>query len=145
MTAYNVYLTKASDPTSTLRYASGVTGLTLSLSTAVPTGDTIRPQSSNPATVPPLVQALGGGHAGGNLAKGTYFVYYTYTYPNGTESPASPSSADFTIEPGYIPLVTLPPLVRDTTGYNLYLSDPSATPGSAIRYATGLTSDDLVP
>ena len=36
--------------------------------------------------------------------------------------------------------MTLPPLPVDATGYNIYLSDPSADPGSATRYATGITT-----
>ena len=43
------------------------------------------------------MQALGGGPTGGQLAAGTYFVYYTYTYSNGTETAASPNSAYFTV------------------------------------------------
>ena len=86
------------------------------------------------------MQPLGGGPTGGQLAPGTYFVYYTYTYSNGTESAASPNSAYFTVVAGYIPLVTLPPLPVDATGYNIYLSDPSADPGSATRYASGITT-----
>jgi hypothetical protein len=140
-TAYNIYLSgPTGSPTSVIRYAAGVTGTTFNLASAAPTGDTVRPPAPTPATVAPLVQALGGGPTGGHLAPGTYFVYYTYTYSNGTESANSPSSAYFTVAPGYIPLVTLPPLPVSATGYNLYLSDPSADPGSALRYASGITT-----
>jgi hypothetical protein len=140
-TAYNIYLSGPSaDPTSVIRYAAGVTSSIFNLAAAAPTGDTIRPPAPNPATVAPLVQALGGGPTGGSLGAGTYFVYYTYTYSNGTESAASPSSADFSVAPGYIPLVTLPPLALDATGYNLYLSDPTADPGSATWYASGIAT-----
>ena len=123
-----------------IEYKAGVTTSTFNLAFAAATGDTVRPPQPTPATVAPLAQALGGGPTGGQLAKGTYFVYYTYTYSNGTETAASPNSAYFNVVAGYIPLVTLPPLPVDATGYNIYLSDPSADPGSATRYATGITS-----
>ena len=140
-TAYNIYLSGPSaDPTSVIRYAAGVTTTTFNLAAAALTGDTVRPPQPTPATVTPLVQALGGGPTGGQLAPGTYFVYYTYTYSNGTETAASPNSAYFTVVSGYIPLVTLPPLPVDATGYNIYLSDSSADPGSATRYASGITT-----
>ena len=140
-TAYNIYLSgPTADPTSVVQYAAGVITSTFDLENAAATGDTVRPPQPTPATVAPLVQRLGGGPTGGKLAPGTYYVYYTYTYSNGTESAASPDSADFTVAAGYIPLVTLPPLALDTTGYNIYLSDPSADPGSATRYASGITT-----
>jgi hypothetical protein len=143
-TAYNIYLSGPSgNPSSVIRYAAGVDPLTQNpfyLAAAAPTGDTVRPPAPNPARVAPLVEALGGGPTGGHLAPGTYFVDYTFTYSDGTESPASPESAYFTVAPGYIPLVTLPPLPATATGYNLYLSDPSADPGSAARYASGITA-----
>src|SRR5262249_13154630 len=128
------------DASSVVLYAAGVTTSTFNLMNALATGDTVRPPQGTTATVAPLAQALGGGPTGGQLAPGTYYVYYTYTYSNGTESAASPVSANFTVAAGYIPLVTLPPLALGATGYNIYLSNPSADPGSATRYATGITT-----
>ena len=140
-TAYNIYLSAPmGDPTSVIRYQAGVITSTFNLASAAATGDTVRPPQPTPATVAPLVQALGGGPTGGRLAPGTYYVYYTYTYSNGTETAASPTSAYFTVAAGYIPLVTLPPLPVDATGYNIYLSDPAADPGSATQYAAGITT-----
>ena len=140
-TAYNIYLSgPTGSPTSVIRYAAGIETSTFNLSFAAATGDTVQPPQPSPAVVAPLVQAFGGGPTGGHLAAGTYFVYYTYTYSNGTETAASPNSAWFTVAAGYIPLVTLPPLPLDATGYNIYLSDPSADPGSATLYAAGITT-----
>src|SRR5262249_16001071 len=75
----------------------------------------------------------------GYLAPGTYYVVYTFVYPNGAETLASRASAPFTVTAGQIPQLTLPLLPVGGTSYNIYLSNPSATPGSATLYATRLT------
>ena len=88
----------------------------------------------------PTVNPTGGGATGGDLAAGTYFVFYTFVYPDSTESFPSPSSANFTVTAGKIPQVTLPPLAAGASAYNLYLSNSSAAAGSAVSYVTGITT-----
>ena len=82
----------------------------------------------------------GGGTTGGGLAPGNYYIIYTYIYASGTESFGSPQSATFTVSAGNVPEVVLPALPNGTTGYNIYLSDSAADPGSAQRYASTVTS-----
>ena len=81
-----------------------------------------------------------GGTTGGQLAPGSYFVRYTFTYPNGAESNLSPSSSVVSIAAGNIPRVILPSLPTGASGYNLYLSDPSAAVGSDRSYRTAITN-----
>ena len=61
-------------------------------------------------------------------------------YPSGAESFGSPQSLPFTVSAGNVPELVLPPLPNGATGYDIYLSDPSADPGSAVRYASGVTT-----
>jgi hypothetical protein len=139
-TGYSLYISdNSAHPGSALRYASGITSTTFAMTAALPT-DGVRPPVNNSATIAPLAQPMGGGVTGGQLAAGTYYVTYTYTDANGNESFASPPSAFFTVAAGEIPLITLPPLPTGMTGYDLYISDASADPGSTTRYATGITS-----
>ena len=100
----------------------------------------IETPGDNTPSLAPTAGATDGGYTGGGLAAGTYFVQYTFTYPNGIETPASPPSPQFLLAAGNVPQVALPPLPASATGLNLYLSDSSATPGSARLYATGITS-----
>ena len=63
----------------------------------------------------------------------------------GAETYASPYSWPFTVTAGEIPQVTLPPLPGGvspgaTTAYNIYLSGPTGSPTSVIRYAAGVTT-----
>jgi hypothetical protein len=121
------------------RYASAVTTSTYDLQSATPVIGVNH--SPNPAAmVAPTVLPIGGGTAGGNLAPGTYYVLYTFTYPSGAESFGSPASVPFTVVPGSIPQVNLPALPNGATGYDIYLSDALANAGSAVRYASGVTS-----
>ena len=89
----------------------------------------VNPSGAGPATV------------SGYLAPGTYYVVYTFTYPNGAETLASPASAPFVVSAGDIPQLTLPLLPLGATGFKIYLSNSSATSGSATLYAsTGTVS-----
>ena len=90
-----------------------------------------------------MISPTGGGVAGGNLAPGTYFAYYTFTNAAGVESFPSPNSAPFTVAAGNVPRVTLPALPAWATGIKLYLSNPLAQPGSTILYASGITTTAL--
>ena len=95
--------------------------------TVIPTGGNtpaVNPSGSGPATV------------SGYLAAGTYYVVYTFTYPNGSETLSSPASIPFTVAAGDIPQVTLPLPPVGATGYKIYLSNSSATPGSATIYSS---------
>ena len=138
--SFNIYLSDSSaDPNTATRYATGLTGTVVNLATAVTSG-AARAPITNISTIVPTVTATGGGATGGNLAPGTYYVLYTFAYPNGTESLPSPSSATFKVSAGNIPQVTLPPLPAGSIGYNIYLSNATATAGSAVRYASDITS-----
>ena len=140
MTGYSLYLSdNAADPSSATLYASGILTKSISLANAATTG-LVRPQVPNAPTTAPMVQAIGGGLTGGQLAPGTYFVYYTTLSSTGAESFASPSSAPFTVASGSIPQVQLPPIPAGAVGFNLYLSDTSADVGSATRYALDITA-----
>ena len=139
-TGYNLYLTDPlANPKSASRYATGVTTRTFDLSRDALSGR-IQIPASNTWTSAPAVNATGGGSGGGALAKGTYFLFYTFLDATGAESFISPASATFTVATGQVPQVSLPPLPAWATGVNLYLSDPSARAGSAIRYATAVTT-----
>ena len=139
-TGYNLYLSNATaTPGSANLYAAGVTTPVFNLQNPAPTGP-ITPPINNFATTAPTVNPTGGGATGGSLLSGTYFAYYTFVFANGTETFASPNSAPFTVAAGNIPRVTLPPLPAGAKGINLYLSDDVANPGSATRYATGITT-----
>ena len=57
------------------------------------------------------------------------------SYLTASNRPLSPASATFVVAPGNIPQVSLPTLPPGATGYNIYLSDPVANPGSATLYS----------
>ena len=98
---------------------------------------TVNPTGGNTPAVNP--SGKGPATVSGYLAPGTYYVVYTFTFPNGSQTLASPTSSTFTVTAGEIPQLTLPLLPVGATGYNIYLSNPSATPGSATLYAGGVT------
>ena len=60
------------------------------------------------------------------LAPGTYYVVYTFTYPSGAETFASPPSARFHRHGGRHPASHVASLAPRHSGINLYLSDSSA-------------------
>ena len=144
-TGFNLYLSNSPSASTATRYATGITTLAFNLLNVAPVGGAAAPASGLPSGAPttsPTVVATGGGAAGGTLAPGTYFVTYT-AIKGGIESFPAPNSAVFTVAAGNIPQVTLPPLSRGVTSYNLYLSDATAQPGSAILYATGITTTTI--
>ena len=94
--------------------------------------DRHQPAIGHSATAAPTVEASGGGTTGGRLAPGTYFVLYTFAYPNDPESFPSPASTTFVVTAGEIPQVTLPALPTGASGYNVYLSNSSAVAGSCF-------------
>ena len=101
-------------------------------------------RSLNPAaTVAPTVLPTGGGLTGGDLAPGTYLRPLHLHLFVRRESFGSPQSLPFTVAAGNVPEVVLPALPNGATGYDIYLSDPSADPGSAVRYASAVTSSNL--
>ena len=53
-----------------------------------PGGATPPAYNLNPIT--PKVNVIGGNAYGGNLLPGTYYLYYTFTYPNGVQSTRQP-------------------------------------------------------
>ena len=98
---------------------------------------TVNPTGGNTPAVNP--SGTGPATVSGYLAAGTYYVVYTFTFPNGSQTLASPASSPFAVTAGEIPQLTLPLLPVGATGYNIYLSNPSATAGSATLYASGVT------
>ena len=98
------------------------------------------PPTYNLAPITPKVNVIGGNAYGGNLLPGTYYLEYTFVGPGGVESALSPASPNFVVVAGNIPQVSLPTLPPGATGYNIYLSDPVANPGSATLYASGVTT-----
>ena len=88
----------------------------------------------------PTVSATGGGTTGGHLAPGTYFVFYSLVSMQGNETYLSTSSNTFTVAAGNIPQLSLPPVPDGFSGFDIYLSDSSADPGSGRIYAVGVTT-----
>ena len=139
-TGYNVYLSNASGtPGSANRYAARVTAPLFNLSSPAPVGP-INPTIDNFAIAAPPVNPTGGGSTGGSLLPGTYFAYYTFLFPSGTETFASPNSLPFTVAAGNVPQIAMPALPLGATSYRIYLSDDVANAGSARLYAAGVTS-----
>src|SRR5262249_49094262 len=137
---YNVYLSNASAAAgSALSYATAITTPIFNLSGAAPSGG-IAPPTAQSATVAPTVNPQGGSPFGGRLFPGTYFVFYTFAYPNGVEPLPSAASAPFTVASGNVPLVPLPTLPAGASGINLYLSDATGASGPAVRYAAGINT-----
>jgi hypothetical protein len=93
-----------------------------------------------PSTAPSVV-ASGGGSTGGQLPAGTYFVEATYATAYGQSAP-SPVSSSFTVNSGQIPQVTLPTIPSGDT-VDLYLSNNTASSGSAKLYESGITSSTV--
>ena len=159
--SYNVYLSNVTAQSgSAILYAAGIKSTTVTLPNDPPNGN-VALQVNNLASITPVVTVNNNTTAstswtttqgGSGLARmaglepGTYYVVYTFTYPSGAETFASPPSAPFTVAQGQTAQVTLPPLPPGASGINLYLSDNKATPGSATRYYTGVTETkfDLV-
>jgi hypothetical protein len=137
-TGYDIYLSSPSGASGTLvRYASQIRSSTLFLEDPAPTGRLSLPPT-NLASLAPTVDPAGGGASGGQLLPGTYYVRFSFTYPNGAESFPSPPSATFAVAAGQVPRVTLMPLPARATGYNIYLSDAAANANSATLYAAGV-------
>ena len=80
------------------------------------------------------------------LAPGTYYVVYTFTYPSGAETFASPPSADVHGHGGPDSPASrcrrCPPAPRGSTSIS---PTRTADPGSATRYYTGVTTTTVQP
>ena len=101
--AYNVYLSNASAAAgSAVSYVTQVTTPLFNLAAAAPSGGIAPPTTQSP-TIAPTVKPTGGSPYGGRLMAGTYFVFYTFTYPNGVETLPSAASAPFTVAAGNVP------------------------------------------
>ena len=111
-TGYNIYLSDAEgDPGTATRYATNVTTTTLYLLGAAPVGGAPAP-IYNSATLAPEVNPIGGNSYGGKLLPGTYFVQFTFTYPNGAETSPSPASTTFAVVAGNVPPGRAPAAAR---------------------------------
>ena len=85
----------------------------------------------------PSAPSLAESDSGGSLHAGTYYLCYTYVFPDGTESlPSSAASATVGSSAGQITVTALTNPSNGANGYQLYVSPPNPSGGEAnICYA----------
>ena len=100
--------------------------------------------STNPFVAPPAapqVDPIGGGLTGGGLPAGNYFVQYTWNGPTTAPGETLPSSeAEFRVQAGQIPLLTLSTFPANAATAKIYLTPTNGAAGSEFLYASGVQS-----
>ena len=139
--SYNIYLSDSSaDPNTATRYATGLTGTVVNLATAVTAG-AVRAPITNISTVVPTVAATGGGTTGGQPRSGHLLRALHVRLPQRYRVASQPELGDIQCGGGRHPSShhcrPCPPARSATT---FTCRTPSATAGSAVRYASDITT-----